>query len=174
MVYLVKFSTSSLNLDKTYVASLVASIVVAIWLSLAFVLESRYSISYLDLATIYLLFSIVCDIVLVTMPSGISVDGPRSLPIIVRGIVNSVVLILSCCTSRSKSSMSKLLSPEEKCGILSRTFFFWINPILLQGYKGILADTDLPPLSQDLKPKATRQAVLRAWDRRCELSTPVF
>jgi ATP-binding cassette, subfamily C (CFTR/MRP), member 1 len=167
VVYLAKFSTSSLKLDKPYVASLVASIPVAMSLSLVFVLEPQYSISYLDLTTIYLVFSTLCDVVLVTMPSGISVDDPRSLPIVIRGIVHSVALVLSCCISRPKSSISKPLSPEEKCGILSRIFFFWINPTLLQGYKEILTDTDLPHLSQDLKPKATRQAVLRAWDGRC-------
>jgi ATP-binding cassette subfamily C (CFTR/MRP) protein 1 len=167
VVYLAKFSTSSPKLDRIYVASLVISIPVVLLLSLIFVLEPQYSVFYLDLATIYLVFSTLCDVVLVTMPSGISIDDPRSEPIIARSISQSVVLVLGCCASLQKPSISKPLSPEEKFDILSRIFFFWINPILLQGYKQILTDTDLPPLSQDLKSKATRRAVLQAWDRRC-------
>ena len=65
------------------------------------------------------------------------------------------------------SILNKPQAPEELSGIFSSVFFTWINPILIQGYKNILADQNLPPLRQDLKPEVTRQAMIQAWYQRC-------
>ncbi|KAH8684429.1 putative ABC transporter [Tricladium varicosporioides] len=62
-------------------------------------------------------------------------------------------------------------SPEELNGILGRVFFTWVNSILLQGYRRILVDQDLPPLSWDLKPEVTREKILQAWKQRTKPET---
>jgi ATP-binding cassette subfamily C (CFTR/MRP) protein 1 len=58
------------------------------------------------------------------------------------------------------------LTPEELAGILGRTFFWWINPILLKGYRSILTDVDLPRAGEELSSDALRRVVLRSWDQR--------
>ncbi|KAK0708156.1 putative ABC transporter [Lasiosphaeris hirsuta] len=57
-------------------------------------------------------------------------------------------------------------SPEECSGILSKAFFFWINPILARGYRNILIQHDLPHLSRDMRPEAIREGILKAWSQR--------
>lgn len=58
------------------------------------------------------------------------------------------------------------LAPEETAGILDRIFFWWMNPLLRQGYKTLLNEDDLPKIDHKLSPKTTRENVLRAWDQR--------
>ncbi|KAI0176465.1 ABC transporter [Hypoxylon sp. FL1284] len=57
-------------------------------------------------------------------------------------------------------------STEEEASILSRSFFGWINPILLRGYHNILVGSELPSIDRKLRPGPIRAAALRAWDQR--------
>ena len=78
-----------------------------------------------------------------------------------------MLLILKCCLqSPAVNSLHKDQPPEEYYGILNRVFFTWVVPILVQGYRKILVNEDLPPLSQDMKPKRTREAIIETWSRR--------
>jgi hypothetical protein len=58
------------------------------------------------------------------------------------------------------------LTPEERASVLGRTFFWWINPILMKGYRSTLTDADLPPTSQKLSSSKLRRDILRSWDQR--------
>jgi ATP-binding cassette subfamily C (CFTR/MRP) protein 1 len=58
------------------------------------------------------------------------------------------------------------LTPEESSGILERTFFWWINPILFKGYQSALTAADLPGVGEKLSSKSLRRNVLRTWDQR--------
>jgi ATP-binding cassette, subfamily C (CFTR/MRP), member 1 len=58
------------------------------------------------------------------------------------------------------------LTPEERAGILGRTFFWWINPFLMKGHRSILTDDDLPRTGEELSSSKMRRNILRAWDRR--------
>ncbi|KAI1090683.1 ABC transporter [Rostrohypoxylon terebratum] len=62
-----------------------------------------------------------------------------------------------------RQSLGEDVSSEEKCGILGRTFFWWINPILFEGYHNVLSGHDLPSINTQLLSKPTRIAVLNAW-----------
>jgi ATP-binding cassette subfamily C (CFTR/MRP) protein 1 len=61
---------------------------------------------------------------------------------------------------------SQQLAPEELEGILGRTFFWWINPILLKGYRSILTDADLPHMEEELSSLTLRRKVQWSWDQR--------
>jgi hypothetical protein len=74
-------------------------------------------------------------------------------------------LALECGSNRLHSNLT-MSSPDEINNVLSRVFFTWINAILLQGYRRILVDYDLPPLARNMQPKRTREAMLRAWAQR--------
>lgn len=57
-------------------------------------------------------------------------------------------------------------SPEEKAGILGRTFFWWIIPILRNGNRNILVAEDLPSTDAKLASNVLRRRILLAWDQR--------
>lgn len=158
--------------EKTLVASLLASLLAACGLTFLLPLEQQRSVKPSDIATLYLVASILCDIILLTMPSGIAYSQVSSA-VLIRGSVHAVLLLLECGSKHQAASFIAVpLSPEELSGVLSRVFFTWIISILLQGYTGILVDQDLPCLSQNMKPERTRRAILGAWaQRRQFLST---
>lgn len=58
------------------------------------------------------------------------------------------------------------LSAEEEASIISRIFFGWINPILLEGYSNILLNSGLPPIDTRLRSEPVRAAALCAWNQR--------
>lgn len=51
-------------------------------------------------------------------------------------------------------------------GILGRTFFWWINPILREGYQSVLVAEDLPPADEKLSSENLRKKILVSWDDR--------
>ena len=65
-------------------------------------------------------------------------------------------------------SQYQQFSPEETSGLLSRTFFWWINPLLRKGTRMLLVGSDLPHLDGTLAPETLRTAMLRCWDQRGE------
>jgi ATP-binding cassette subfamily C (CFTR/MRP) protein 1 len=167
LAYLAELLTSSGEHEALFVLSLVASLVAALGLSPLLFLEQKRSLKPSDLATLYLVASILCDVVLLANPVGITDHTKTSRPVLARCLMHLTLLIFECHSKRSTSSvLGESQSPEELSGVLSRAFFTWINPILFQGYKNLLVDQDLPPLSQDLKPKVIRKAILQAWDQR--------
>lgn len=150
--------------EATYLASLIISAIAALSLSPLLFFEQQRSFKPTDSTKIYLVTSILCDVVLLTIPFGIISHPDMSHPVTVRCSAHLVLLILESHGKRNVEKNSQ--SPEELNGVFSRIFFAWINPILLRGYQSILVDQDLPPLSRDLKPAVTRKAILRAWDQR--------
>ncbi|TVY93597.1 ABC transporter [Lachnellula willkommii] len=165
--YLTKFSASDIQHDSTFFVSLLVSLLAALGLSLLLFLEQQRSQKPSDLATLYLLASIFCDVVVITVPSGTAERMKISRPILIRCCMHAALLLFECCGKRSAfSAVNKHQSPEELSGVLSRALFTWINPILLQGYRNILIDQDLPPLSQNMKPEVTRKAILDIWSQR--------
>lgn len=149
------------------VASLLASSGAAFGLSLLLVLENKRSLKPSDLTILYLVPSIICDVIFLTIPPKIRALSGASQPVLARCVIHSTLLVIESCDKRpSLSDSSDLQSPEESCGVLGRVLYTWINPILFQGYTNILIDQDLPPLSQDMKPEFTRKTMLQAWSRR--------
>jgi ATP-binding cassette, subfamily C (CFTR/MRP), member 1 len=110
----------------------------------------------------------LCDIIILAAPSHVAKHAHFSSTILFRCCVHSTLLLLECCVKRSKAldESSTPSSPEERHGILNRAFFIWINPILLRGYTSILVNQNLPTLSQYMKPKLTREAIIKSWSQR--------
>jgi hypothetical protein len=147
--------------------SLLVSQLASLGLILQFPLEHQRSYKPSEPITLYLLASVLCDVILLTMPSSAGQFEEISRPVFLRCCMHSGILLYENFGSRPASNLVvKQKSPEELDGILSRAFFTWINPILLRGYKHVLTDDDLPPLSRDMKPEITAKAILRTWSQR--------
>ncbi|KAB5518710.1 ABC transporter [Coniochaeta sp. 2T2.1] len=86
----------------------------------------------------------------------------------------TVKVLLIVAESQEKRSILQARrdqwSPEQLAGIPNRTFLWWINAILVQGYRFILVEESLPPLDHGLHSKLLRHRASRAWDQRAKPS----
>lgn len=130
------------------------------WLSLQ---EHDRSVRPSDLIVSYLLASSLCDAILATLPP---VRGKPLLPA-VQLVIKLGLLCLEC---RSKDAILlddyKLLPAEERSGLLSRAFFWWIHDVLVQGYHSTLANHELPPVAEALRSETLRPEAVRIWEQQ--------
>ncbi|CAG8955431.1 hypothetical protein HYFRA_00010296 [Hymenoscyphus fraxineus] len=161
--FLTEFLNTSTKPNTSFVVSLLTSFVATLGLSILLLLEQQRSYKPSDLVTLYLVAAIICDTAFLTVPSSRS-RITISHPVLARCVGHSVVLILQSFLRPAVYNVTiDPESPEEANGVLGRVFFTWINPILHQGYKNLLIDEDLPVLSHDIKPEATRKKILAIW-----------
>lgn len=55
------------------------------------------------------------------------------------------------------------LSPEETSGIYSRSFFIWLNPLMITGFRRFLNDKNLYPIDREMSSVILRQKIEKAW-----------
>ncbi|KAI1763558.1 putative ABC transporter [Hypoxylon sp. FL1150] len=158
--------------ETSFILSLATSLAAALGLTLLLPLELWRALKPSDLGTLYLVSSILLDVVLLTLPS--DDQDPRVFfhPILSRCLLQSALLILEFqARGPIPKDSRRLMSPEELSCVLGRAFFFWINPMLLGGFRKILINEDLPPLSKVIKPGTVRPRIIRAWDSRAKPET---
>ncbi|KAL2127939.1 hypothetical protein VTI74DRAFT_9944 [Chaetomium olivicolor] len=160
-------SLFSLELEPFLLLSLATSLIAALGLNLLLYLEQCQASRPSDLATLYLLASVLCDLVALTVPSTVRRPPPA------RCLLHALLLALECFVSRANppGTPRKRQAPEDESGILSKLFFAWINPLLLRGHRSLLLSYDLPPLTRDLSAKLSRQAMIESWNRRARPET---
>jgi ATP-binding cassette subfamily C (CFTR/MRP) protein 1 len=147
--------------------SLFASTLAALGLGILLFLQQQRSSNPSDLATLYLLGSLLGDVVYLTMPLKPSDESRIARPVILRSSIHLVLLVLESSVKHPKSIVvGKTKSPEELHTLLSRVLFTWINPILLRGYRNVLVSKDLPFLSWHIQPELMRSSILQTWSQR--------
>ncbi|KAF5499422.1 ABC transporter ecdL [Colletotrichum fructicola] len=139
-------------------------------------LEHSRSVRPSDLAIIYLLVSLACDATEFWLVyEGGKLYNDDALYMSIANLTLKLVLIIA--GSRGKASIlrntGEQLSPEEVGGVLSRTFFWWINPILARGNKFVLSGDSLPSLHTELSSEVLRRRALRCWDQRVKPETKI-
>ncbi|OIW26584.1 ABC transporter [Coniochaeta ligniaria NRRL 30616] len=139
-------------------------------------LEHTRSIRPSDLAVVYLLVSLACDIPALWQTIFHNAAGRLNLLDISPAIANiSVKLGLIVAESQGKELILQgsrgQWAPEQLAGIVNRTFLYWINTILAQGHHGILTEDSLPPLDYRLASRLLRHRASRAWDQRVRPSS---
>ncbi|OTB18548.1 hypothetical protein K445DRAFT_315377 [Daldinia sp. EC12] len=142
-------------------------IIAALVLCVLSILEHRRSVRPSNIITIYLIPCIIRDALEI---SGM-LQGQRSWfmqdPILAQ-ITLEVALFAAenLEKERTKEYLGQYVSPEERSGLLGRTFFWWINPILVEGYHNVLLNSSLPPIDSKLLSRPIRTAAIRAWEQR--------
>ncbi|PQE27279.1 ABC transporter protein [Rutstroemia sp. NJR-2017a WRK4] len=163
------------RVDLLIAALLIAALLssaAALGLSLLLVLEQRQSARASDVTVLYLAVETMCDVLLLTMPSGTSALSTVSYPVLARCAVHVLLLVLECCNIGYSIDISSDLQPlEESASLLGRLFYTWINPILLQGSRNILVTQDMPPLGRNMGPESTRTAIIQTWSTRARPET---
>ncbi|KAK3301707.1 P-loop containing nucleoside triphosphate hydrolase protein [Chaetomium strumarium] len=157
----------SLQLGPLLLLSLAASLIAALGLNLLMYLEQRRANKPSDLAILYLLASVACDLVALTVPSAVRRPPPA------RWLLHTLLLVLESFESPVNQAWTprKSQAPEDNSSILSRLFFAWINPVVLRGYRSLLLSDDSPPLPRDLDAKLSKQGMVESWNRRARPET---
>ncbi|KAI1121698.1 putative ABC transporter [Nemania abortiva] len=136
--------------------------------------EQQVSHRASDLATLYLLACVLCDIVYLNLLFKAAAPAESLRSILLRCCIHSVLLVLERHAKIvSLGAVGGRRSPEEIHGILDRVLFTWINPLILRGYRSVLISEELPPLSQGLNPELTRRAILQTWSQRAKPETTI-
>ena len=136
--------------------------------------EHQRSLQPSDLIVLYLIASSACDGIWLVLSSWIGQHRPVAILLLPK-------LLLICLESRDKESLllqrCQGIPAEERAGILSRTFFWWIHDILEEGYQGILVNQELPAIDRKLSSGTLRQNVVEEWKqrgiRRCPFSSAI-
>ncbi|KAF4874091.1 ABC transporter atnG [Colletotrichum siamense] len=154
----------------------IASFLACILLCPLLYLEHSRSVRPSDLAIIYLLVSLACDATEFWLAyEGGKLYNDDALYMSIANLALKLVLIFA--GSRGKASIlrntGEQSSPEEVGGVLSRTFFWWINPILARGNKFVLSGDSLPSLHTELSSEVLRRRALRCWDQRVKPETKI-
>lgn len=55
--------------------------------------------------------------------------------------------------------------PEETSGIFSQGFFWWLNELLLRGYRQLLRPDDLYPVQEDMSAAALNEKFWTTWNK---------
>ena len=55
--------------------------------------------------------------------------------------------------------------PEETVGVFNRLFYFWLNGLLLRGYRTDLRECDMFPLDRELSSGSLRLKFQTAWEK---------
>ncbi|KEQ68866.1 putative ABC transporter [Aureobasidium namibiae CBS 147.97] len=92
--------------------------------------------------------------------------SPGALPVIftMSMIAKTVVLYLE---ARSKKSILlipyRLYGPEVLVNLYDRTLLWWLNPLFIRGYKGLITYTELFTIDPDLASERNERAFLDRW-----------
>ncbi|KAI1078186.1 ABC transporter [Whalleya microplaca] len=154
------------------VASRALTFVAALVLSPLSWLEHRRSTRPSDLIALYLIACVIRDVYILSW----SIQGQREW-IIQDPMPAQIVLEAALLATESlqkdivKSQSNQCTSPEETSGILGRTFFWWINPILSEGYHKILLCCHLPSIDTELSSAPVSLNALRTWNQRTKPET---
>jgi hypothetical protein len=156
------------NTEIAYTASLSISLAAMLGFVLSLLLERMRSSNPSDLAALFLIASASCDLVLLTMPAQDRLQGEKLKPVMIRFVIQGMLIILEHYGDSSPRQCpdDSNNSPRGPQGLLNRTFFLWINPILLRGYISMLSHDNMIPLASDINPRFTKTMMLQAWSHR--------
>lgn len=130
--------------------------------------EHRKTVRPSSTVTIYVALSGIKHLIILTLPSS-------KLEIMLLILITTrLILEMSLLVTESQSKVAMLkpsyksLTPEELTGVLGRLLFWWINPILKEGYHSFLTQDDLPTVDQKLSSRLLRKRLILAWNQRCK------
>ncbi|KAI1383398.1 ABC transporter [Hypoxylon trugodes] len=163
---------STINGGDLHVASQALEFVAALNLCALSWIEHHRSFYPSHLIILYLIASLIRDGAEIPWSFLGSHDRLVDDPVLAR-VVLEVALLATESLQKTyiEGSLYEGVSLEERSSVLDRVFFWWINPVLLEGYRNVLLNSDLPSIDSKLLSKPVRVAALRAWDQRARPET---
>lgn len=115
--------------------------------------------------SIYLLFSSLLDVpqarTLLYFSSYNAIAGIFTVSIVVK---LTFLVVESWPKTRFLEDECQGRSPEETSGIISRSFMWWLNALILQGSRGIVVLKNLYELDADLMTEKLNERVQQSWE----------
>ncbi|PYH88863.1 putative ATP-binding cassette transporter [Aspergillus ellipticus CBS 707.79] len=160
------------NSDNVAILDVCLSLGAAIGLVVIDLLERKRIVSPSRLVAAFLAFSLFRDAV----ELAISSDCPRSGNchlVRLRGCLEGVWLVWDYGVRGPIGNPSSKVnsSSEETARIFSRVFFWWINPVIREGYRTNLSLHNLPDIHEKLSSETLRKEALKSWTTQAEPRT---
>ncbi|KAH8194053.1 hypothetical protein TruAng_011783 [Truncatella angustata] len=145
-------------------AAPITSVVAACGYWVLSLIEQKRSTKPSTPISLFLSANLICDLAELGLASR---DTRRYVVATTTVLLDLVLLVVESLNKRKgliESSTEE--SPEGSAGVLSRTFFWWINPILAIGYRKTLRDADVPSLDRALSSASLRKNAIMNWEKR--------
>lgn len=163
------WATQSASLGQTRTASLAAScisLVASLLLCALSYTEHARSLRPSSLLNAYLLVSLLLDAAIVRSfwLSGLS-DPIRAL-FTFSFTVKAALLVLEAVEKASyvTTKNADQRNPEITSGLYNRGLFWWMNPLLLDGFRRLLQPSDLYALDQSLNASVLNEKFWKTWN----------
>ena len=163
---------------KASIPSSALSLVASLTILLLSVLEHTRSIRPSFLLNVYLLTSLTLDVAQARTLFLRSHDSfppsPNPNPTIPALFAASIAvkLVLLALEARSKRAYLQYpyaaFPPEATSGVLNRSFFWWLSPLFVGGWRKILDLEDLYGIDRELLAEGLLEKIERSWDK-CRL-----
>lgn len=143
------------------------TVVAALSLGILSYVEHRRSIRPSLLIVVFLLFSALFDIAQTRTLWLRGGDDYVTLAALLWANLAVKLLLLVLESYEKRSFLTKPYNEyaaEELGGILNRSIFWWINPLLLQGYRSVLSPNDLSNIDQQLASETLDGKMKHTWD----------
>ncbi|KAK3694050.1 ABC transporter type 1, transmembrane domain-containing protein [Podospora appendiculata] len=145
-----------------------------VWLSQV---EHKRSVRPSSLVVLYLLPSALYDslqLMHLTSPSTRWLVEDHSIQLGVVLALKAVLLGVECLSKQPVLLDSwRSSTPEETSGILGRAFVWWINSVLVAGYRKVLVNERLPAIDSKLSSGTLRAKILHTWLQNDSPSLPL-
>jgi ATP-binding cassette, subfamily C (CFTR/MRP), member 1 len=140
-----------------------ASAVASLFLVCLSRIEHRRSVAPSDLSTTYLLATGLFNAVWLAAPS--TEASEREFQLARLELLAKVAVFAAESWGKADILLDKYkgLPPELKTGALGKAVFWWINPVLAEGYNNLLLDRELPSIDHDISSSVLRNNILKAW-----------
>ncbi|KAI3326783.1 putative ABC transporter [Xylariaceae sp. AK1471] len=156
---------------RTSVPAAALSFLVSLALVYISSVEHVRSVRPSSIINAYILFSVVLD------AAQARTLWIRPLPRVIPAVFTTAIAaktLVCCLEARSKEGMLlppyRNLAPEDLVGLYSRTVLWWINPMLWQGYKGVLSFKSLYAIDSSLASRHLEQTFSEHWQKRSKTS----
>ena len=116
----------------------------------------------------YLLISVLLDVVIVRSLWLADVGTPIRGVFATAFIVKVAVLVLEAWERRSPRTEGELRNPEATSGIYNQGLFWWVNPLLLDGFRRLLRPADLYGLDDGMKTATLNESFWNQWNQACQ------
>ncbi|RDW84315.1 hypothetical protein BP6252_01905 [Coleophoma cylindrospora] len=165
-VALIVIISQSPPVSRVSIASASLDLAAALGIGLLSHLEHSRSIHPSFLLTIYLLTTFILDLARVRTQWLIRNNSAIAAILTVSTLQKLVLLVLEDLSKRNyliRALSSRSLAFEATSGLFSRTLFFWLLPLLLVGYKGILRASDLFLGLSRLESRRVSERLSKSW-----------
>ncbi|MCJ1385668.1 hypothetical protein MMC17_008791 [Xylographa soralifera] len=140
------------------------SFLVTIMMGILSFSEHSKSLQPSDLLDLYLFLSIVLDAIQVRTPWLMSYASPIPHLITAAMVIKAGMILLESLEKTARITMDDAKrSPEDTSSIFNRAFFYWLNNLIVTGYRKVLSHSDLYSLGEELTAKTLYTKIQIAW-----------